>query len=59
MNGKRIVYSPSVKMSMLAISGKYDKNYDGKYVYFERTSVIIAPVKCKMSKCYFHDPVSV
>ena len=54
MNGERIINSPSVKSPMFAFPGKYLKKSDDKYVRFGGTDVMITPIKCKLTKLYFH-----
>ena len=58
MKGNAIKNSPSIKPQIFALPGKFDSSIDDKYVRFGGTSVIIAPVKCRMTKCFFHSASS-
>lgn len=51
--GNIISNFPSLKLFIFAFSGKFNSSTDGKYVYLGGTKVIIAPVICKMTKCFF------
>lgn len=57
MNCEQILDTPSLKPQIFVLTGKYLKTLDNKYEDFGRTSVVIAPAKCKMTKCYFYDLV--
>ena len=39
---------------MFALPRKYLKKSDDKYVFFAGMDVIITPVKCELTKLYFH-----
>lgn len=54
MEGNIINNSPSVKTPIFASPVKFNSSIDGKYVHFGGTSVIITPVKRKMTKCLFY-----
>lgn len=61
MRDNPIINSPSIKPQIFALSGVFSNKIlygnqlqsNSKYVYFGRTYVIIAPVKCRMTKCFF------
>lgn len=54
MRGNIISNSPSLKPLISALPGKFNRSTDAKYVYFGGTKVIIAPVKCQMTKCFVY-----
>lgn len=58
MNGKIISNTPSLKQFIFALPGKFNRSTDGKYVYFGGTKVIIAPVICRMIKCFVYSESS-
>lgn len=54
IRGNIISNSPPLKPLIFALSGKFNRSTDAKYVYFGGTKVIIAPGKCQMTKCFVY-----
>lgn len=53
MDYNAITNSPSIKPEIVTLPGKFNSSKDGNYVYFGGANYIIAPLNCKMTKCFF------
>lgn len=58
MSGKQIINSPSIKPQIFAIPGKFDSSVEPNYIYFSGVKYLIAPVNCKMTKCFVRSETS-